>query len=158
MYNIKYYPNNSKKLLSQWLIISLFTGAGMLVSIVPQLSQKHFSVSFDRLVSAQEINEQELNKYAQAILTMEKSRQESYTEIKKIIGEAPPEIVCDQPSSYDSLPTEAQKIALNYCQSSEQIVKNSGLSVSQFNRITRMVQGDANLQKKVQNAMSEIKQ
>lgn len=157
MYSIKYYPNTLKKILTQSFLITLATGAGIVVNSFPQFLPKPFS-SYTLSVSAQEISEKELNNYAQAILAMEQTRQDSYTEIKKIIGEAPPEIVCDQPTSYDNLPAEAQQIALNYCKNSEQIVKKSGLSVSQFNRITRMVQSDENLQRKVQNAMSEIRQ
>jgi len=149
----KYYFNNFSKIFSQSLIISLLTGMTLLGSIVPQVSGKAFSVKFNSAVNAQEISDADLNKYAEAILAMETSRQQSYTEIKKIIGEAPPEILCDQPSSYESLSPDAKKIAVDFCENSEKIVKKSGLSTSKFNQITRMVQTDQGLQQRLQNLM-----
>lgn len=153
MYNIKYYSNKFSKIFSQSLIFSLVTGMTLLGSIVPKVSGETFSVRLHYPVNAQDISDVDLNKYAEAILAMETSRQQSYSDIKKIIGEAPPEILCDKPSSYESLPVDAKKIAVDFCENSEKIVKKSGLSVSKFNQITRMAQSDQGLQQRLQTLM-----
>jgi hypothetical protein len=41
-----------------------------------------------------------------------------YQNIQQILGKTPPEIACHRRETFNNLPTEAQKIAVSYCQNS----------------------------------------
>jgi len=109
-----------------------------------------------RLVTAQTISDEQVTIYAQAVMDIESHRQQAYSEIQKIMGDDPPEIFCDQPDSYNSLPEDAQKVAIAYCQNSESIVKNTGMTVPEFNQITQRVREDQELEKRVQEAIIQL--
>ncbi len=108
-----------------------------------------------RMVNAQTLSDEQINNYAQAVMRIESNRQQAYAEIQRIMGENPPEIVCNQPSSYNSLPEEAAKVALTYCQNSENIVKDTGMTVEQFNQITQQIKQDQELERRIQDVMRE---
>jgi uncharacterized membrane protein len=113
---------------------------------------------FPRVVTGQTISDEQVTIYAQAVMDIESHRQQAYSEIQKIMGDDPPEIFCDQPDSYNSLPEDAQKVAIAYCQNSESIVKNTGMTVPEFNQITQRVREDQELEKRVQDAMVQLQE
>ncbi|AKG22940.1 DUF4168 domain-containing protein [Calothrix sp. 336/3] len=95
----------------------------------------------------------DINAYARATLTMEPKRQEAMGKIKKIIGRGElPNISCDDANSLNSLPREAKKVAIEFCNNYQQIVKDNGLSSEKFNQITREVQNNENLRRQIYNA------
>jgi Domain of unknown function (DUF4168) len=103
------------------------------------------------------VNPTELTNYAKAILAMEPERQGAFDEIKKIIGNSEiPKIICNDPNSFNGLPGKAKEIAVNYCNRSQKIVEENGLSIERFNRITSDVQSDESLQKKVSEQLKTL--
>lgn len=109
-----------------------------------------------RVVNSQTVSDEQIISYAQAVMQIESNRQQAYAEIQQIMGENPPDIVCNQPSSYNNLPEDAAKVALTYCQNSESIVKDTGMTVEQFNQITQQVRQDQELERKIQNVISDL--
>ncbi len=75
-------------------------------------------------------NNTQIDSYAQAVLAIKPSRQKAFEKIKKIIrnGEIPP-ILCNNSNSINGLPSKAQDIAVNYCNNSQKIVQDNGLSI-----------------------------
>ncbi|MGH2416085.1 MAG: DUF4168 domain-containing protein [Microcystaceae cyanobacterium] len=131
---------------------------GLLCGVIPEFSWQSPQLIFSSSAYTQDFSDAQVINYARAVLLMESHRQQAYLDIQQIIGQPPPEIVCNQPSTFRHLPTNAQKIAVNYCTISKKIVENSGLSTTQFNAITVRVQSDQDLERRIQNAMIRIRQ
>ncbi|MEM8779349.1 MAG: DUF4168 domain-containing protein, partial [Cyanobacteria bacterium P01_G01_bin.49] len=103
-------------------------------------------------------SDEDVTNYARTVLKIESQRQVAYEQIEEIIDDPPPEIACDRPKSLQQLPTDAQKIAVEFCNQSKKIAQESGLSSNQFNAITEKAQKDETLKKRIQNAMIRIRQ
>ncbi len=140
------------------LISSVLAAMGLLFGVVPELSWQAPRLSFTFSAYTQDFSDVQVTNYARAVLAIEAYRQRAYHNIQKIIGQSPPEIVCDRRETLRNLPTEAQKVAVDYCNTSKKVVENSGLSVSQFNNITLRVRSDQELKRRIQNAMIRIRQ
>ena len=140
----------TRKLCHSWIIAS-FTVATLLGGIV--------SSGVKANAQNPAINEAELLKFARTILAMEPARQEAFDNIKKIIvnGEVP-KIVCNDSNSFNALPGKAKDIAVNYCNRSQKIVEENGLSVDRFNKITVEVQSNEGLQKKVSEQLMRLQE
>jgi len=149
-------------ILNSILLRSLVAGTlattGILLGIAPDLSQKTLTAAFQTAALAQQnVSQQEIMNFAKAVLAMEPLRQSAYSDIKRIIGPAPvPNIVCSEPSSFNRLPETARQIAVNFCNRSRDFVTSNGLTTERFNELTRRVQSDADLKRRVQNAMIEL--
>ncbi|MEM1170412.1 MAG: DUF4168 domain-containing protein [Cyanobacteria bacterium P01_H01_bin.35] len=100
----------------------------------------------------------EIVKYARALLIIEQSRLQAFDEIKKISGgNQVPAIVCNKPKTIAALPKKkARDIAKNYCQRSQTIVKDSGLSIQRFNNITLRLKNDDSLKKQIHNTLIRL--
>ncbi|MFP4009643.1 MAG: DUF4168 domain-containing protein [Spirulinaceae cyanobacterium] len=145
--------------VNRFLVRSLLVGAlatmGVAVGITPDLSQNS-PLSLQNAAYAQNVSQDEIRNYAQAVLAMEPLRQSAYNDIKRIIGSEPANIVCSQPSSFNNLPRNARNIAVNYCNRSREIVRRYFNDLSRFNTITEQVQSSEDLKRQVQNAMIEL--
>lgn len=108
--------------------------------------------------SVSNFSDEDITNYAQTVLKIESQRQNAYQRIEKIIGDPPPEIACDRPKTLQQLPTEAQKVAVKFCNQSKKIAQESGLTSNQFNAITETAQQDETLKKRIQNAMIRVRQ
>lgn len=139
------------------LIANVLAAISLLFGIVPEFVWHSSSLTFSFYAYTQDFTEAQITKYAQAVLQIETRRQQAYKDIQQIIGYTPPEIVCHQPNTLRNLPSNAQRIAVNYCTTSKKIVENSGLTVSQFNTITIRVRSDQELERRIQNAMIRIR-
>ena len=104
------------------------------------------------------IDNNEIVKYSRALLTIEQSRLQAFDEIKKISrGGQIPEIACNEPKTISALSTKkARDIATKYCQRSQTIVKDSGLSIEQFNNITLKLRNDASLKTQIHNTLIRL--
>ncbi len=144
---------NLNRTLTRSLMASLLALIGILhgCNIVPTFSRQDPSLT-------SEITETDITNYAKTVLTIESQRQIAYQKIEDIIGDPPPEIACDRPHTFRQLPTEAQKIAVDFCNRSKNIAKESGLTASKFNVMTQKAQGDETLKQQIQNAMIEVRQ
>ena len=145
--------------LTRSLLLSILTTLSILGGVVPELSRQGPQLIFSFSVNArpEEFSNEQIRKYAQAVLNIEDLRRQAYQDIQRIIGTQPPGIVCNQPNTLRNLPRDAQKIAADYCRNSKKIVERSGLSVALFNNITTRAQSDRSLKRKIQNAMIQIR-
>ena len=99
----------------------------------------------------------EIINYARAVLAMEPERSLAFVEIKKIIGGGEiPQIVCSNSNSLNGLPNKARELAVNYCNSSQKIVEQNGLSIDNFNKITRDIQSNQKLKDDVYKALLNL--
>ncbi|MBV6623895.1 MAG: DUF4168 domain-containing protein [Rivularia sp. (in: Bacteria)] len=102
------------------------------------------------------INSNDIEKYSRALLTIEQSRLQAFEELKKISGQVPT-ITCNKPKTIAALPTsKARDIAKKYCQRSQAIVKDSGLSVQLFNNITLKLRNDDSLKEQIHNTLIRL--
>ncbi len=99
----------------------------------------------------------EIRNYAKAVLAMEPERRQAFEEIKKLIGgREVPQIVCSNSNSLSSLPNKVRDIAVNYCNRSQKIVEQNGLSIDNFNKITRDLQSNEKLKTEVYNTLLDL--
>lgn len=144
------------KPLAASLIVSTFATVGVLSGVAPDLSGHSSKIVSNSAAYAQGVSNTELTNYARAVLVMEPVRQTAFNEIKKMIrGDIPP-IVCHRPRSLNALPSNARKIAVNYCNRSKQIVESNGLTINRFNAITINLQNDPGLKRRVHNELIHI--
>ncbi|MBE8997638.1 MULTISPECIES: DUF4168 domain-containing protein [unclassified Nostoc] len=102
-------------------------------------------------------NNTQIDSYAQAVLAMEPARQKAFETIKNLIGNGEvPKIVCNDSNSINGLPRKAQDIAVNYCNNSQKIVQDNGLSIDQFNKITIELQNNDLLKQQVYNTLLRL--
>ncbi|AVH67629.1 hypothetical protein CDG77_15150 [Nostoc sp. 'Peltigera membranacea cyanobiont' 213] len=143
--------SSRKRILCQ----SFFFGAIATASVISNafsLSSKVYSQTPPPIA-----NNTQINSYAQAVLTMEPARQNAFEEIKKLIGNGEiPKIVCNDSNSITGLPRKAQDIAVNYCNRSQKIVQDNGLSIDQFNKITIELQNNDILKQQVYNTLLRL--
>ncbi|XHU95350.1 MAG: DUF4168 domain-containing protein [cyanobacterium endosymbiont of Rhopalodia yunnanensis] len=144
---------NLNRTLTRSLMASLLALIGILhgCNIVPTFSRQNPS-------SISEITDSDIINYARTVLSIESQRQIAYQKIEDIIDALPPEIACDSPKSFRKLPSEVQKIAVDFCNSSKTIAEERGLTASKFNIMTQKAQGDKTLKQQIQNAMVKIQQ
>lgn len=150
---------------SQSFVVGALAAVGISSGWVPNLAERAPALMFSTAAVAQAapITDTEIRNYAEAVLAIEGLRVTAYSDIKTIIGSSNiPDILCNQPGSIDSLPKNVRVVAVKYCNSSKQIVAKSKLrgteadSVKRFNEITVLVQRDAGLEKRVQNALLQL--
>ncbi len=104
------------------------------------------------------VDTNEIVNYSRALLIIERTRLQAFEDIKKIAGgNKVPNIVCNQPRSIQSLGTRrARDIARKYCQSSQKIVEESGLSIQRFNNITLKLRNDESLKRQIHNTLIRL--
>jgi hypothetical protein len=120
---------------------SILASLGIILGMTPEIFLK--SSDLDPLVTisisgnayGQQFTPAETESYAKAGYQVELLRREIYQEIKNLINESPPNIVCDQRSTLDNLKPEVKNIANRYCTQSRQIVQRNNLSISRFNEL-----------------------
>jgi flagellar biosynthesis component FlhA len=148
---------NLNRAMTQPLIAALLATMGILCGVVPQLSWNISSWTFSGTAYTQEFNDNQVANYAKAVLLIETQRQQSYQQIQQIIGHQPPEIVCNRTETLRTLPTDAQKVAVQFCNNSKKIAENSGLTTPQFNAITERAQQDPQFKRHIQDAMIRLR-
>ena len=113
------------------LTSSVLASLGVMVGLAPEISGRSsnidalVNISFADAAAAQQFTPTETENYARAGYEVELLRREVYQELKSLMNEPPPNIVCDQQSTIDSLKPEAKAIANRYCTQSRQIVQQN---------------------------------
>lgn len=148
---------NLNRAMTQPLITALLATMSLLCGVVPQLSWNLSNWTVSSIAYTQEFNENQVTNYAKAVLLIEAQRQQSYQQIQQIMGHSPPEIVCNRTDTLRLLPSEAQKVAVQFCNNSKKIAENSGLTTPQFNAITERAQQDPKFKRHVQDAMIRLR-
>jgi hypothetical protein len=144
------------RIFTRTLIAFFLAAMSVLCGVIPEFSWQSCKIVVSSFARSQEFNNEQITKYAKANLEIELRRQEAYQQIQEIIGQAPPEIICNQTDTFRNLPREAQVIAVDHCVNSKKIVEQSGLTVAEFNAITLKVQSDRELERQIQNEMIRI--
>ena len=157
MTNCRFYLQaHLNRMLWRSLVVSAISTVGLFTGLVPDLSSSSILV-FSTRAYAQEFSQTEVTNYAKAVLEAEPVRAAALGEIKQSIsGGAVPQIVCYKPESLDNLPENARTIAKNYCKQYEDIVSKYFTSFEEFNSITKNVQNDPNLKKRIQDEMLRL--
>ncbi|MBD2628764.1 DUF4168 domain-containing protein [Trichormus variabilis] len=144
-----FFPIPIQRILSHSLVFATLTSASVIFSTL--------GLSSKAAAQIPPVNNTEVTNYAQSVLKMEPDRQQAFDEIKKLIGEKEiPKIVCNDSSSMNSLPSKARDIAVNYCNRSQKIVENHGLSIERFNAITLELQNNSDLKRQVYNTLLRL--
>jgi Domain of unknown function (DUF4168) len=107
-----------------------------------------------RIALREGVSDADLKRYAAALIAIEPLRLEALNTIQAQVGGQLPELMCNQPSSMDGLPSAARKVFANYCNRADAIAKKHGLSIGNFNRITQLVAGDPKLQVRLQKQVN----
>jgi Domain of unknown function (DUF4168) len=125
------------RLISSSILASLgvFSGLTPEMSINPSNVNSPIIVTLANKAYGQQFTPAETESYAKAGYEVELLRRKVYQEIKNLIKEPPPNILCDQQSTIDILKPEIKNIANRYCTQSRQIVQRQGLSVNRFNEL-----------------------
>jgi hypothetical protein len=150
---LKIYSLHSTKrlqrILSQPLILATIATASLIFAT--------FGFNSQGIAQTLNINNTEVTNYAKAVLGMEPVRQQAFEEIKKIIGSKDiPQVICNDSKSFITLPNKAKDIAVNYCNHSQKIVEDSGLTIEQFNKITVEIQKNSNLKRQLYNTLLRL--
>lgn len=142
-----FFQTSMQKILAKTLFFGISTSASLLV----------ITGSLKAHAQNQSFNSTDITSYAQAVLAMEPARQEAFGQIKKIVGSGDvPQIVCNEPNSVNSLPNKAREIAVNYCNHSQKIVSDYGLTIDKFNRMTVEIQNNNSLKQQVYNTLIRL--
>lgn len=134
----------------------LFSASGL--DIVSNKIFDHPRFQIRLIAQAQNYDENTLRNYAQALLEIEPLRQRALQDIQTVLNsQEVPSIACNRAQSYQDLPAEVQSLIVDYCNRSQNIVQQQGLSVSEFNNITTDVQSNPQLKQEIQAEMQELR-
>jgi hypothetical protein len=120
---------------------SILASLGIMLGLTPEISIQSTEINSLVVVSltsrayGQQFTPAETENYAKAGYEVELLRRKVYQEIKNLIKEPPPNILCDQQSTIDQLKPEVKNIANRYCTQSRQIVQRHNLSINRFNEL-----------------------
>ncbi|KAB0243237.1 DUF4168 domain-containing protein [Microcystis aeruginosa EAWAG127a] len=142
--------------LRRSFIVTFLAVIAILGGLIPEFSWTTEIVSFRSSAYTQDFTADQIKRYATAVLLIETQRKQAYQAISQILGKSPPAITCNQRESFNNLPANAQRIAVDYCNNSKKIVQDSGLTASQFNTITNRISSGDNLRRRVQNEMIRL--
>lgn len=146
------------RLISSGILASL----GIMLGLTPEISVRSLDatseveVSFPNYAFGQQFSPTEIANYAKAGYQVELLRRDVYQELKKLMNETPPDIVCDQQGTIDSLEPKAQAIAQRYCTRSQQIVQQNNLSINRFNQLKSQYDQRGSFYQQVQGILRQL--
>ena len=142
--------------LRRSFIVTFLAVIAILGGLIPEFSWTTEVVSFRSSAYTQDFTADQIKRYATAVLLIETQRKQAYQAISQILGKIPPAITCNQRESFNNLPANAQRIAVDYCNKSKKIVQDNGFTAAQFNTITNRISSDDNLRRQVRNEMIRL--
>jgi hypothetical protein len=122
---------------------------GWLTNLVPGWNPKLGTLDFSSQANAQSLSNDQISRYAAAILEIEPIRIKSFAKVKKITQGNMPENVCDQQNIRD----DVRAICSSYFLQSAQIIQRHRLSLEEFNRITQLANQDSYTEQQIQKAL-----
>jgi len=147
---VAHKPLNS--LVSRLSLIGTISAIGLLSGWVPGLSQDFSTLVFNTATYAQ--SAEQVTQYAKAVLQIEPVRQEALAEAKQIMGGSVPSNVCRQ----SSIPNTVESVCKTFLSRSAEIIKSSGLTISEFNQITMRLQKDSGLRDRMRQELIRLQQ
>ncbi|XHX80186.1 MAG: DUF4168 domain-containing protein [Stenomitos frigidus ULC029] len=137
--------------LSRLVLVSALSTVGLLASYTPSLMSRSSTLGLGDAAYAQSPTPP-VSQYARAALLIEQQRQQDHAEVKRIMGGNVPEDVCRQ----QNIPSAVRDICDRFLKRSAEIIKGNGLTISQFNEITRRKEGDPALQQQIQGELLKL--
>ena len=156
MLTVKFNLSKLNKILTRVSHCSVLAAIAITCGIIPEVSPRLTLFSWTNQVYAQTYTPEETLNYARAGYKVELLRQEIYQEIKSIINQPPPNIVCNQQQTLRSLPDNVRQIAERYCNESRQIVRNHNLTVDRFNQLKQYYDRGDDFYQKVQKILIDL--
>jgi hypothetical protein len=150
------------KLYIRLLSSSILASLGILLGLTPEISVQLFEntdpivLNFANNAYGQQFTPTEIENYAKAGYAVELLRREVYQEIKSLINEPPPDILCDRQSTLDNLKPEIKNIANRYCTESRQIVQQNNLSINRFNELKSQYERQDGFYQQVQRTLIKL--
>jgi len=135
---------------------SLLAGIGLTFGLIPEISTQSPAVTFSINAYAQEFTLEETKNYAKAGYEVELLRREVYQQIKTIINQPPPNIVCDRQETLQDLDPNIRDLANRYCSQSLQIVEQNNLSIDRFNELKSYYDRRDSFYQQVQNVLLKL--
>lgn len=155
---------NLNRILSQSLMIAALSATGLLAGWVPEFPGESPTLVFSGAAYAQQqFSDEEISRYARAVLQIEGLRVKSYQEIKQEVQKnnseaAVPPIVCNETSNINRLDRSIRAIAVNYCSLATTFIEGNNLTVSRFNEITTAQKEDSVFQERIKQELIRIQQ
>ncbi|HEY9770436.1 MAG TPA: DUF4168 domain-containing protein [Coleofasciculaceae cyanobacterium] len=151
------------KLYVRILSSSALALISLMVGLIPEISSssganKTFlpTVSLSSNAYGQQFTPEETENYARAGYQVELLRRKVYQEIKNLINEPPPNIVCDRQETLNNLKPQVREIANRYCNQSQQIVQQNNLTINRFNELKADYDRQASFYQQVQNILLKL--
>ncbi len=140
------------RLWAKLTIAGIFCTGSLLTGIVPTISWPQPGLNLTSAAYAQAVDPQQITQYARAALKIEQIRQRAYADAKRILSGSVPLDVCRQAN----IPQSVQAICTDFLDKSEGIIRGSGLTVPQFNEITRLRKSNPEVQQQIQNELIKV--
>lgn len=147
---------NNQKLNRLVLVTKFLSLTAVFGFLMPSYSGSQKSLTWYNHAHAQEYTPQEIRNYARAGFQVELLRQQTYQEIKSIVNQAPPQIVCDRSETMRNIPVNIRGIANNYCNQTHRIVRQNNLSFSRFNQLKNRYDSRGSFYREVQQQLINI--
>jgi TusA-related sulfurtransferase len=115
------------------------------------------------VVSAQEgsiagVSNKEILEYARVAYNIEQHRRLVYNEIEKMTDGDVPELACNDEESLENVDSAIRQQFQNWCERSEQIIKDSNLSISRFNKIHELQKENDKLKQRIQQEVQKLRE
>lgn len=134
--------------VSRTVLVGMLSAGAVLSGWVPGLSKDLSTVVVGTAAYAQSVSNDQVVKYARAVLRMEPVRQSSFREFQRLTGgNVPPD--CRR----SGLPNNVEYVCKRFFTRSAEILQDSGLSIGEFNAITERLQNDAELKQRIQREL-----
>jgi hypothetical protein len=148
--------NLNRKIAMRFLTTGILAAISLMFGSVPQLSWQYPPITFTSFVYAQDYTRDEIVNYAKAGYEVELLRQKVYKQIKNLINEPPPNIICNQRETLQGLSGDVRQIAVKYCNDSRKIVQKHHLTIDRFNQLKQYYDRGDDFYNSVQNILIDI--
>lgn len=131
--------------------IGVLSSFSLLSGVAPHLAQRPDALLSDAVAFAQ--TDPSVTSYANAAYQIERLRQQKFKKVKEQFPDGNvPANVCQQ----QDIPASVRTICDEFMKESSDIIKNSGLTIAQFNDITRRKTSDTALQQQIDTELLRI--
>ena len=166
MFNANLTLPKLNKLFVRIINTSVLASIGLAIGLIPEIEILRRSLEINVIPSirvslsndayAQEFTPEETRNYAKAGYQIELLRRKLYQETKNLINQPPPNIVCDNRATIDSLEPEVREIADRFCNQTPEIVKQNNLTIERYNQLTTYYNRQDSFYQQVQSILLEL--
>jgi hypothetical protein len=137
--------------LSRMVMVGALSTVSLLSGLTLQIAQNPAALVSETAAYAQSGSDP-VSQYARAAYEIERMRQKRYSEAKQVLGGDVPVDVCRQ----QNIPPAVRGICDEFLKESASIIKQNGLTIAQFNDITRRKGDDPKLQQQIQGELMQL--